>query len=160
VLDSSSLQIAVSEDHPGQNIQLGIVRNGQPMTLSATVGEYHAPGTQVAENGAAPGQGNTGKLGLAFDDLDSDARQQLNVPADVKGAVVANVRPGSPAEDAGLQPGDVVVEVNRKPVASAEQLANAVHAAPAGKDILLLVWSKGNDSYRVLHPGDNGGNGM
>jgi serine protease Do len=59
-----------------------------------------------------------------------------------------------------LQPGDVVVEVNRKPVASAEQFASAVHATPAGKDILLLVWSKGNESYRVLHPDDNGRNGM
>ena len=94
-------------------------------------------------NEAAPGQGNTGKLGLAVDDLNPDARQQLNVPADVHGAAIANVRPGSPADDAGLQPGDVVVEVNRKPVASAEQFANAVHATPAGKDILLLVWSKG-----------------
>jgi serine protease Do len=160
VLDSSSLQIAVSQHKPGQKIELGIIRNGQPMSVGATVGEYHKPGTEVAENVPGSGQGNTGKLGLAFDDLDADTRQQLNVPAEVKGAVVANVRPGSPAEDAGLQPGDVVVEVNRKPVASAEQLANAVHAAPAGKDILLLVWSKGNNSYRVLHPDDNGGNGM
>jgi serine protease Do len=59
-----------------------------------------------------------------------------------------------------LQPGDVVVEVNRKPVTSAEQFVSAVHAVPDGKDILLLVWSKGNDSYRVLHPTDGGRNGM
>jgi serine protease Do len=45
----------------------------------------------------------------------------------------------------------VVLEVNRKPVDSAEQFANAVHSSPAGKDLLLLVWSKGNNSYRVLH---------
>jgi serine protease Do len=160
VLDSSALQIAVSQHKPGQTLQLGVIRNGQPLTISATVAEYHKPGTEIAQNEGSQSGGNTGKLGLAFDDLNADARQQLNVPAEVKGAVVANVRPGSPAEDAGLQPGDVVVEVNRKPVASAEQLANAVHAAPAGKDILLLVWSKGNDSYRVLHPDDNGRNGM
>jgi serine protease Do len=160
VLDSSSLQIAVSEDHPGQNIQLGIIRNGQPMTLSATVGEYHKPGTEVADNEQGSGQGNTGKLGLAVDDLNQDVRQQINAPADVHGAVVEQVRPGSPADDAGLQPGDVVVEVNRKPVTSAEQFVSAVHATPAGKDVLLLVWSKGNASYRVLHAGDNNRNGM
>jgi serine protease Do len=131
------------------------------MTLSVTVGEYRKPGTQFAENedGAATG-GNTGKLGLAVDDLDQNARQQLSVPDDVHGAAVANVRPGSPAEDAGLQPGDVVVEVNRKPVSSAEQFASAVHATPVGKDILLLVWSKGNDSYRVVHPSDADRAGM
>jgi serine protease Do len=84
----------------------------------------------------------------------------LQVPDDVKGAAIANVRPGSPADDAGLQPGDVVLEVNRKPVTSAEQFANAVHANPAGKDLLLLVWSKGNDSYRVLHSADGNQSGM
>jgi serine protease Do len=94
------------------------------------------------------------------DDLNQDARQQLNVPAEVQGAAIENVRPGSPAEDAGLQPGDVVVEVNRKPVTSAEQFVSAVHAVPDGKDILLLVWSKGNASYRVVHPTDGGRNGM
>jgi len=161
VLDASALQVAVSEDQPGQTIQLGILRNGQPMSLSVTVGEYHKPGTQYAENeGGAVAGGNTGKLGLAVDDLDQNARQQLSVPDDVHGAAVANVRPGSPAEDAGLQPGDVVVEVNRKPVSSAEQFASAVHATPVGKDILLLVWSKGNDSYRVVHPSDADRAGM
>ena len=160
VVDSSSLQIAVSQRQPGQKIQLGVIRNGQPMSLSATVGEYHQPGTQVAENEQGNGSANTGKLGLAVDDLNADARQQLNVPADVHGAAIANVRPGSPAEDAGLQPGDVVQEVNRKPVTSAEQFASAVHATPAGKDILLLVWSKGNSSFRVVHPTDGNQNGM
>ena len=71
-----------------------------------------------------------------------------------------NVRPGSPAEDAGLQPGDVILEVNRKPAASANQFAGQVHSAPGGKDVLLLVWSRGNSSYRTLHPAEtDGGNG-
>jgi serine protease Do len=161
IVDASALQVAVSEDQPGQTIQLGILRSGQPMTVGVTVGEYQKPTTEVAgnEGGAAAGA-NTGKLGLAVDDLDQNVRQHLSVPEEVHGAAVANVRPGSPAEDAGLQPGDVVVEVNRKPVTSAEQFASAVHATPDGKDILLLVWSKGNDSYRVLHPTDGGRNGM
>jgi serine protease Do len=160
IVDGSALQVAVSQDHPGETIQLGLIRNGTPMQVSVKVGEYHKPGTEVADNSNGQGQGNTGKLGLAVDDLNQDARQQLQIPAEVHGAAVANVRPGSPAEDAGLQPGDVVVEVNRKPVASAEQFASAIHSTPAGKDILLLVWSKGNDSYRVVHPSSGSQNGM
>jgi serine protease Do len=161
VLDGSALQVAVSQNQPGQTIQLGINRNGQPMQVSVKVGEYQKPNTEVAENeGGGSRQGNTGKLGLAVDDLDQGARQQLQVPADVKGAAVADVRPGSPAEDAGLQPGDVVVEVNRKPVGSAEQFVSAVHSSPTGKDLLLLVWSKGNNSYRVLHQTDGNQSGM
>jgi serine protease Do len=69
------------------------------------------------------------------------------------------VRPESPAEDAGLAPGDVIQEVNRKPVANAEQFADVVHAAPADKDVLLLVWSHGGASYRVVHPAQNNQNG-
>lgn len=160
VIDGSALQVAVSQDNPGQTIQLGILRNGQPMTLSVKVGEYKKPGAEVAENASGSGGANTGKLGLAVDDLNADARQQLQLPSEVKGAAVANVRPGSPAEDAGLQPGDIVVEVNRKPVDSAEQFASAVHASPAGKDLLLLVWSKGGTSYRVVHPTEDSQSGM
>jgi serine protease Do len=161
IVDGSALQVAVSEDQPGQTIQLGIIRNGTPMQVSVKVGEYKKPGTQVAENdGGQDGKANTGKLGLAVDDLNQDARQQLQLPAELKGAAIANVRPGSPADDAGLQPGDVVLEVNRKPVTSAEQFSNLVHANPAGKDLLLLVWSKGNNSYRVVHPTDGNQSGM
>ncbi len=160
VVDGSALQVAVSQNRPGQTIQLGILRNGEPMTLSVKVGEYNKLGNEVAEKESGGPSQNTGKLGLAVDDLNQDVRQQLQVPADVKGAAVANVRPGSAADDAGLQPGDVVIEVNRKPVASAEQFATALHSTPQGKDILLLVWSKGNNSYRVLHTTDGNQNGM
>ena len=79
-------------------------------------------------------------------------RQQMNIPSQVHGAAVQSVRPASPAEDAGLAPGDVIEEVNRKPVQSAEQFADTVRSIPAGKDVLLLVWSRGGSTYRVVHP--------
>jgi serine protease Do len=69
------------------------------------------------------------------------------------------VRPGSPADDAGLTPGDVILEVNRKPVDGAANATSAVHAAPNGKDILLLIWSHGGASYRVVHPDSGSANG-
>lgn len=68
------------------------------------------------------------------------------------GTVIENVRPASPADDAGLQPGDVVLQVNRKPTPSADQFASEVHSNPSGQDLLLLVWSKGNTSYRTVCP--------
>jgi serine protease Do len=85
----------------------------------------------------------------------------MQIPSQVNGAVIANVRPGSPADDAGLAPGDVIVEVDRKPVSNAEQFVGDVHAN-SGKDVLLLVWSRGNATYRVLHTDESGNsqNGM
>lgn len=153
VANGSALQVAVSQFAPGTPVELGILREGKAQTVKLTVGEYHADG-QVAENDSPSGP-KSGKLGLAVSDLKDDVRQQLNVPDELKGVAIRSVRPASPAEDAGLAPGDVVVEVNRKPTVSAEQFVSAVHANPAGKDLLLLVWSKGNESYRVLR-GDGG----
>ncbi|MDP9039784.1 MAG: trypsin-like peptidase domain-containing protein [Acidobacteriota bacterium] len=152
IADASALQVAVSQRQPGETVHLGILRDGQPRTVDVKVGEYRKAGAEVAETESGSGPGKAGRLGVAVDDLNSEVRQQLNLPAEVKGAAIAEVRPGSPAEDAGLQPGDVVQEVNRTPIGSAEQFANAVRANPAGKDMLLLVWSKGSSSYRVVRP--------
>ncbi len=161
MLDSSALQVAISQMSPGAKISLGIMRNGNPTSLNLTIGEYHAGNTQMADNDGNGGSGNVqpGKLGLAVGDLNAEARQQLNVPDDVHGAVVQNVRPASPADDAGLQPGDVILQVNRKPVTSANQFVSQVHGDSNSEDILLLVWSKGNASYRTLHAADSNQNG-
>jgi serine protease Do len=53
----------------------------------------------------------------------------------------------------------VIQEVNRKPVQNAQEFADDLHASPAGKDILLLVWSHGGASYRVVHPAQSVQNG-
>ena len=148
--NASSLQVAVSELTPGSSVKLGIVRNGQPTTINLTLGQYHGNGEQTANAGEEGNQ--KARIGVTVANLDDQARQQLNVPDGVKGVVVQDVKPGSPADDAGLQPGDVIEEMNRKPITSGSEFASAVQAAPADKDILLLVWSHGNASYRTLHP--------
>jgi serine protease Do len=157
IRNGSQLQVAVSQVAPGTDIKLGILRNGTPETVTVKVGEYKGE-KQVAENGGEGSQ-QRGKLGLAVDDLTQDARQQLNIPSNVHGAAVASVRPASPADDAGLTPGDVIEEVDRKPVENAQQFADDMHAVPPGKDILLLVWSHGGASYRVVHPAQSNQNG-
>jgi serine protease Do len=151
--NGGALQMAIADVTPGTKVQLDILRNGHAQTVDLTVGEFHAK-AEVANNQSGPNgaPGNSGKLGLAMADLTPDVRQQLNLPDELKGAAIANVRPGSPAEDAGLQPGDVIVQVNRHDVDSASQAVATVHSSPAGQDLLLLVWSKGGTGYRVLHP--------
>jgi serine protease Do len=155
IANSSALQVAVSEDRPGTTIQLGILRDGSPQTISLKLGEFNAKNQMAGNENGGNGKG---KIGIGLDDLTPGLRQRLGIPADVHGgAAVGTVRPGSPADDAGIVPGDVILEVNRQPVTSAEQLIGQVHANAEGKDILLLVWSKGNASYRVVHPGNNNG---
>ncbi len=153
----SDLQVIVSEDAPGSKIQLDVMRNGHPETVDLTVGEYHK-NQEVAT--AASSESGHARLGIAISDLSPDVRQQLNLPAQVQGVAVAQVQPGSPAEDAGLTSGDVIQQIDRKPVTSADQFRNDVKQAPANKDVLLLVWSNGGSSYRVVHPqATSGSNG-
>jgi serine protease Do len=159
IVNGGALQVEVSQIAPGNTIALGILRNGKPETINVKVGEFHG-NNQVAENDGSESKQH-GKLGLAVDNLTPDLRSQLNIPSNVNGAAIQSVRPASPADEAGLAPGDVIVEVNRKPVENAEKFVNEVHSVPAGKDILLLVWSRGGTTYRVLHPEENNSqNGM
>jgi serine protease Do len=155
--NSSALQVAVSEMSPGNTIALGILRDGKSQALKVTVGEFHKE-TEEASNTNSGEQ--HGKLGLAVANLTPDLRSQLSIPTQVKGAAIESVRPASPADDAGLAPGDVILEVNRHTVESADSFVSQVHSVPNGKDILLLVWSRGGTTYRVLHADQSAENGM
>jgi serine protease Do len=156
IVNASALQVAVSEMNPGTKVTLGIERNGKPMTIDVTVGQFHSNGEE-AEN--TNGGEQKGKLGISVSDLTPNARQQANVPDGVHGVIVNNVRPGSPADDAGIQPGDVIQEIDRKPVTSASQFVDQVHGDANSSDVLLLVWSKGNSVFVTVHPDQGSQNG-
>ncbi len=158
IVNGSALQVAVTEIAPGNTIHLSILRNGKPEAIQVTVGEFNGANEVAGNDGS--GKQQRGRLGLAVDDLTPQLREQLNIPSQLNGAAIANVRPASPADDAGLSPGDVILEVNRQPVQTADAFANKIHSLPADKDILLLVWSKGGTTYRVVHPEADPQNGM
>jgi serine protease Do len=153
VPNGGDLQLQVAQLTPGTQVELGILRNGSRQSVRVTLGEYKKD-TEVADadDSKDGGDHNSGKLGLAMGELTPDVRQQLNVPSNVHGAAIEQVRPGSPAEEAGLQPGDVIMEVNRHPATSVNQVASELHGVPTGKNVLLLVWSNGGASYRVVSP--------
>ena len=95
--------------------------------------------------------GATSARAHARGELSPDIRQQLQVPGNVHGAVIEQVRPGSSADNAGLQQGDVILEVNRHKVSSPADVQQELSKVAAGQDALLLVWSNGGNSFRVLH---------
>ncbi len=148
--DGSALQVAISEMAPGASIKLGVLRDGKQVSIPVVIGEYHK-NAEVADNGGGSST-HGARLGLAVTDLSPDVRGQLNLPDQVHGVAVEDVKPGSPADEAGIAPGDVILQLDRKPVESAQQFASAVHTMPANQDVLLLVWSHGGATYRVLQP--------
>jgi serine protease Do len=150
VSNAGELQVEVGQKHPGETIQLGVMRDGKSMNVPVTLESMNGPN----ESGTASSEHGKGRWGLSLGDLNQDARDQLQVPANVHGAVVESVTPGSPADNAQLQRGDVIVEVNRHPEQSASDVAHALSGVPSGQDALLLVWSNGGNSFRVLHPAE------
>jgi serine protease Do len=82
-------------------------------------------------------------------DLDPAARQQYNVPARIHGALITEVAPDSASARAGLQPGDVILEINHKPVSSADE-AIKFSEDDSNKKTLLKLWSRGGTIFAVV----------
>jgi serine protease Do len=151
VADASELQIQVGQKQPGTSIKLDVLRDGKNVSVPITLEEMGSrdhDGKEVGSNGH-----DKPRWGLGLTDMTSELREQLQASGDVHGAVVEQVQPGSAADNAGLQRGDVIVEVNRHPVQNADDVRKALSAVPKGQDALVLVWSSGGSTFRVLHAG-------
>lgn len=149
VNDSGELQVVVGQKQPGTTINLEVIRNGSSMKVPVTLEAMGKRDREVETGNAEQGKP---RWGVGLQELTGDLRQQLQVPADVNGAVVGNVQPGSPADNAGLQRGDVIVEINRRAVKSDADAIDQLKSIAKGQDALVLVWSNGGSTYRVLHP--------
>jgi serine protease Do len=148
VSDAGELQAEISQKQAGDTVHLEVARDGKTLSVPVTLEPQDAkPDHEVAQNG--PGKG---RWGMSLANLTPDIRGQIQLPETVHGAVVQDVRSGSPADNAGLQPGDVIVSVNRKPTDSASDAAKELGSVASGQDALVLVWSNGGNSFRVLHP--------
>jgi len=148
VADAGELQVEVGQKRPGTTIKVGLLRNGKDMTLPVTL---EAMGSRDKQgNEVETGQGKM-RWGLGLSDLTPDLRDQLQAPTDIHGAVVEQVQPGSSADDAGLQRGDVIMQVNRKDMQSADDVKAALANVAKDQDALVLVWSNGGNTFRVLH---------
>jgi serine protease Do len=149
VSDAGELQVKVGEQQPGTTLHLNVLRDGKgvevPVTLEAMGKSDHDSETADAGHGKP-------RWGVGLGDLTPDVRQQLHAGDDVHGAVIEQVTPGSPADNAGLQQGDVITEVNRHPVQSASDVQKALSSVPQDGDAMVLVWSNAGSAFRVMHP--------
>jgi serine protease Do len=149
VTDATQLQMEVSQKRPGTTIKLQVMRDGKSLNVPVTLEEMGSRDKDGRES-ASNSQGKP-RWGLGLADLTPDVREQIQAPRDVQGAVVERVQPGSSADNAGLRPGEIIVGVNRREVQSASDVSKALSSIPKGQDALLLVWSNGGNTFRVLH---------
>lgn len=148
VSDAHGLQLAVSQCEPGSPANVKLIRDGVTKNVSVTLATLpgQAGGNPDDQNGPDMGSSTTDSLdGVTVDNLDQDARQQLKIPDSVQGAIVTDVDEDSNAADAGLQKGDVIVEINRHPVNNAADAVKFCKQAK-GSQILLKVWRRFGDN--------------
>jgi serine protease Do len=141
------LAVDIAAVAPGSSTKLTVLRDGNSKDMSVTVASL--PSDTSDSN--SPGQHRG--IGVALSQLSPDLRSQLGVPSRTHGAVVAQVEPGSPAEQAGLQPGDIVVGVGDKAVSSPEEAVSAIRAATSdGKAAALRIMRDGNTAFVAVAP--------
>src|SRR5262245_22765631 len=114
VADRRELQLFIASMHPGTPISMRVQRDGSTRNVTLNLGEAPKPKTAGSDQHApAPALNTPAGIGIQTDDLTPEIREQLKIPATIKGVVVGDVAEGSAADEAGVQPGDIIQEVNR-----------------------------------------------
>src|SRR5213594_2262326 len=145
VKNGDELVADIASRKPGTKVTLGLIRNGKKQDATITVADrakLFASRLGEEEEGNGDNTPKESKLGLSVRALTQDMADRLDVPAG-KGVIVQEVKPGSFAEDVGLQRGDIVLEVNKQPVNGEEEFSKVVSTLKSGQDVVFLVRQRG-----------------
>ena len=140
VQDADHLIAMVSSASPGAKVPMTFYRNGMKQTATATIDKLELENADREgrnDRTSAPG------FGLSLGDLTPEVANQLRLPASIEGTVVENVEPFTPASNAGVKRGDVILEVNRQAVHSAREASSDLRTITAGHPAFLLVSRQG-----------------
>jgi serine protease Do len=146
IKESRDLPKLVASMPVGKEVEVVIVRKGQEITKTVKLGRLE-DGEKVAavvvgeDEGAAEKKAMSKAFGMELSGLSDEARKTFKIKDGVKGVIVSSVEPNSPAAEKGLQPGDVIEEINQQAVSQPGDVGKAIDALKKGgkKSALLLV---------------------
>jgi S1-C subfamily serine protease len=147
VADGNALRNQIGGTAPGTEVALTILRNGKEMQVHARLTEL-APGNQAAASSGGGSESGGGQLGITVQPVTPALASRLKLPG-TEGVVVTDVQPGSPAADAGIQPDDVILQVNRQPVKSGADVRAGVQAS-GSRPTLLLINRNGSNVFMAV----------
>jgi serine protease Do len=144
IADVNSFQLAVSECAPGSSAAVKLLHNGNPETVNVTLTELSVEVVSGGNDPKKPASANPmidALAGVTVADLEPEVRRQLGMPPEARGALVSELEPDSNSADAGLQYGDVIMEVNHQPVSNSSDAVRLGRQAK-GDQILLKIWRR------------------
>jgi serine protease Do len=150
VEDGNRLRNRVATTAPGTEVTLTVLREGKEQQLRVTLDEA-ASGEKTAGAQSGSEESASGKLGVRGQPLTPEIASQFGIDRNTQGLVVAGIEPASPAAESGIQPGDVIMEIDRQAVRSAQDITAAVERAH-GRPVLLLVNRHGQTVYVAVRP--------
>jgi serine protease Do len=146
IADANDLRLAVAQTSPGKTVRLKVVRDGHTQERSATLAEL----PEKAGSAASAQPQTQGVLsGVEVQNLTPEIAQQLGISPETRGVVITEVAPASAAGAAGLKRGDVIEEIDHKPIANVRQFEEAARRSGSGP-VLLLVNRGGGTAYIVI----------
>ena len=149
VRDTNTLRNRVADAGPGSTADVTIIRDGSEKHVSVKLDE--AASSQTARAGSETDSSDKSALGVSVAPLTPEVVARLRLPKDARGVVVEEVNPNGRAADAGIQPGDIIEEVNRQPVNTVDDLRGAVRKI-TDRPLLLLVNRQGNEIFVTVRP--------
>jgi Do/DeqQ family serine protease len=152
VADTNNLRNVVASMAPGTKVSLKTLRDGREQDAQLTLAELPARPQADEEDSDAGQTSGSGKFGLSLQPLTTDMASRVGLDASDQGLLVAKVDPDGAAADAGIRQGDLVVEVNRRPVRTIAEFNAAVQQS-GQKPALLLVKRRNNTIFVPLKPG-------
>jgi serine protease Do len=151
VEDSDALVSMVMSTKPGTTVPVTIYRDKQRKTLNITVDELDLE----AEQGRSRRQESTEEptstgFGMGVGPITPEIGRELELPRGQGGAIVTDVQRNSPAAIAGVQPNDVILEVNRTPVTNVSQVTRELQRVQPGGTVFLLLWRDGQEVFATM----------
>lgn len=153
VRDSRHLVLMVGETPPDREVKISVLRDGKPKTFEITTKERPEDGQLAGMRRGGNSEGTAsdagGLQGVVVSDITPKLRERFELPGDLQGAVVTSVEEDSAAWEASLRPGDVIREMNRRPIRDAEAAVETAQELEHSR-ILLRVWREGANRFIVV----------
>ncbi len=151
IQNTDDLPQIVANTTPNTTVPIKVIRNGKEQTLNVKVEELDL----AAEMGEQQSRSNEpdaqtgGGFGITLNNITPEIARRLDLPSGTKGAVITDIEPDSPAARA-LQPGDVILRVNRETVSSAAEASQALRAVESGHAVAMMVMRGGQEQFVTM----------